>query len=105
MSCVKCKDCKFWKQFTIGIKKSFNVYDVKKEKPMFYENNGKKHTLPFGKCKSKGLVYGEGYSVEAGNGDIHLEDESSLYYMDSEQYGAFLVVGGNFGCIHGEKIQ
>ena len=102
MGCVKCKDCMHWNRFSIGIEKSFNVYDVKKENPMFCEGKGKQYKLPFGNCASKMLVYGEGYHVEAGNGDIHLEDDKALYYMDSECYSAYHVTGANFGCIHGE---
>lgn len=103
MSCVKCRDCKHWKQVKLGVEKYYNVHDEKKEDPMFSEKRGHKHILPFGNCKNKMLKYDEAYSVNAGTGNIKLGDVHALYYMDSEQYGAFLMVGANFGCIHGEQ--
>jgi hypothetical protein len=101
---ILCKNCKHWRQGKIGVEKSYNVYDLKKEEPMFYENSGQKHILPFGRCKCKMMIYGEGYSVDVDNGDITIRETSALYYMDSEQYGAYILTGEDFGCVHGEIV-
>lgn len=100
----RCKTCKYYKPIKIGIVKWFNVNDTKKEEPFYKESNsGKKHIVPFGECKSIKFEYGEGYWVDMKNGKIKSLNDDSLYYIDSEEYGASFRVGENFGCIHWKK--
>lgn len=95
-----CKTCNHWKQLKIGIEKCYNVHDIKKEEPWYDEGGKKNQFIPFGKCNSGNIVYGEGYRIDKETGKIILEKTGKLFYMDSEQYDAYYITGENFGCIY-----
>lgn len=101
---MNCEQCIHWKRRELYFVQHKNFGDWYDEKQPFGKVEDIRESN-FGYCQNEKLIYTSAGGCVSDDDIAHHDQDDALLFSDNEAYGAYLLTGRNFGCVHFQEIE